>query len=82
METICCPECRGKNIQILVVEIWQKDRTFAVDENGQLIEKKQEDPYFKDESYDSRSLHCLDCNKEFPTHKIDEVESQIDEMYP
>lgn len=82
MNISCCPGCRGKNIHVLVVEIWQKDRSFKIDEEGKLVEINPEDPYFKDESYDSRRLLCLDCNKEFPTHDLDEIESQIDEMYP
>ncbi|MFF2532402.1 hypothetical protein ACFVS2_26170 [Brevibacillus sp. NPDC058079] len=80
MNHVCCPGCNGTNLRILVVEIWQRDRSFLV-QNGNLFEEKKEEAYFKEESYDSRSLQCLDCQQEFPTSHLNEVETLIDDQY-
>lgn len=79
MEQVCCPNCKSENVKVLVVEIWQKDRTFAM-KDGQLVEEKKEEPYFKEESYDSRVISCTVCKKDFSTTHLD-VDQLIDELY-
>lgn len=79
MEQVYCPNCKSENVKVLVVEIWQKDRTFVM-KDGQLVEDQKEVPYFKEESCDSRVISCTVCKRDFSTSHKD-VDQLIDELY-